>query len=111
MQKLCVQVKFIEKSQPNTVGSVIDESSVHCCSQKFNKGRATVHDEENTAGIITNYFIHSGNDFIKKSTFDEITLIFYLFPKLKEFLDGNGFLNDEELKETFTDYLNGLAAE
>lgn len=54
MQKLNVQVKFIEKSQPYTVGSVNYESSVHRYSQKFNKGRAKVHDEENMAGIITN---------------------------------------------------------
>lgn len=51
METICVQVKFIEKSQPYTVGSVIDESSVHRCSQKFNKGRAKVHDEKNMAGI------------------------------------------------------------
>lgn len=38
-------------------------------------------------------------------------LIQSLFLKLKEFLSGNGFENDEEPKETVTDYLNKLAAE
>lgn len=35
---------------------------------------------------------------------------FHLFPKLKDFLWGNRFASDDELKETVYDWLNSLAA-
>jgi histone-lysine N-methyltransferase SETMAR len=36
---------------------------------------------------------------------------FHLFPKRKEFLGGRRIATDEEVKETVTDWLNGLAAD
>jgi histone-lysine N-methyltransferase SETMAR len=36
---------------------------------------------------------------------------FHLFPKLKEFLGGKRMAPGEEVKETVTDWLNGLAAD
>jgi hypothetical protein len=36
---------------------------------------------------------------------------FQLFPKMKEFLGGKQMATDEEVKETVTDWLNGLAAD
>jgi histone-lysine N-methyltransferase SETMAR len=36
---------------------------------------------------------------------------FHLFPKLKEFLSGRRFKRDDELKDAFKEWLNGLAAE
>jgi hypothetical protein len=36
---------------------------------------------------------------------------FHLFPKMKEFLGTKQMGTDEEVKETVTDWLNGLAAD
>jgi hypothetical protein len=36
---------------------------------------------------------------------------FHFFPKLKEFLGGRRFKNDEEVKDAVKEWLNGLAAE
>jgi histone-lysine N-methyltransferase SETMAR len=36
---------------------------------------------------------------------------FYLFPKLKEFLDGRHFKSDEEVKDAIKEWLNGLVVE
>jgi histone-lysine N-methyltransferase SETMAR len=36
---------------------------------------------------------------------------FHLFPKLKEFLGGRRFKRDDEVKDAFKEWLNGLATE
>jgi hypothetical protein len=35
---------------------------------------------------------------------------FHIFPKIKEFLGGKLMVTDDEMKETVTDWLSGLAA-
>lgn len=56
-------MKFIEKSQQRTYGSVIDESSV-CWYKKFNERKVNVHDVE-TISRTTNDLIRSVIEFIK----------------------------------------------
>jgi hypothetical protein len=41
---------------------------------------------------------------------DLVPLTFRIFPKMKEFLASKWMAFYEEVKETFTDWLNGLAA-
>ena len=79
--------------------NVMDESSVRRWCRNFNLGR------ENTWEFKWETFDHP------PYSPDLAPSDFHLFTKLKDFLAGTKFQNDEELKEAVTAYLNTLAAE